>query len=150
MYRVLLSVVTLTFGLALAQPVTSPEQYFGFRIGADKKLARYDKIVEYLRKVAEQSDRVRIRTVGPTTQGNPFVVLEISSAENIRNLDRLKALQRKLYFQAARPQLPSATRFSVRLKRSYSSRTASTRRKSARLKWCWNWFTVSPRTILPG
>lgn len=89
--------------MAFAQPVTSPEQYFGFRIGADKKLARYDKIVEYLRKVAEQSDRVRIRTVGPTTQGNLFVVLEISSAENIRNLDRFKALQRKLYFQGGAP-----------------------------------------------
>src|SRR5271166_3793284 len=103
MHRVLLSLIALISGVAFAQPVTSPEQYFGFRIGADKKLARYDKIVEYLRNVAEQTDRVRIRTVGPTTQGNPFVVLEISSAENIRNLDRFKALQRKLYFQGGAP-----------------------------------------------
>src|ERR1017187_7685281 len=90
-------------GLAFAEPVTSPEQYFGFRIGSDKKLARYDKIVDYLKKVEEQSDRVRIRTIGPTTQGNPFVILEISSAENIRNLDRYKTMERKLYFQGGAP-----------------------------------------------
>ena len=31
----------------LAQSVPSPEQYFGFRIGADGELARYPKILEY-------------------------------------------------------------------------------------------------------
>jgi len=94
----------------LAQP--APEDYFGFKIGADRKLARYDKIVEYLKVVAAQSDRVRLRTIGPTTNGNPFVIVEISSPENIRNLDRLKSLERKLYFQGGAPPKPSAIRSS--------------------------------------
>ena len=101
--RILLALAWLIPGVAFAESIPSPEQYFGFRIGSDKKLARYDKIVEYLKKVAEQSDRVRIRTIGPTTQGNPFVVVEVSSAENIRNLDRYKAMERKLYFQGGAP-----------------------------------------------
>ncbi len=88
------------FAAALpAQSIQTPEDYFGFKIGADRKLARYDKIVDYFTAIAAHSDRVRIRTVGPTTNGNPFVIVEISSAENIRNLDHLKALERKLYFQ---------------------------------------------------
>jgi hypothetical protein len=86
-----------------AQAIPAPEDYFGFKIGADRKLARYDKIVEYFKTIAAQSDRVRVRTIGPTTNGNPFVVVEISSAENIRNLDHLKALERKLYFQGGPP-----------------------------------------------
>ena len=28
-------------------PVTSPEKFFGFQLGADRKMARWDKIVEY-------------------------------------------------------------------------------------------------------
>src|SRR5580698_3651252 len=101
--RPLLASVFLLALLAPAQSIPTPEQFFGFRIGTDKKLARYDKIVEYLHAVADHSDRVRIRTVGPTTEGNPFVILEISSAENIKNLDHLKQLQRKLYFQGGAP-----------------------------------------------
>src|SRR5690242_19226204 len=86
-----------------ADAIPTPEQFFGFKIGADKKLARWDKIVEYFTKIAASSDRVRIHTLGPTTNGNPFVMLEISSAENIKNLDHFKALERKLYFQGGAP-----------------------------------------------
>ncbi len=88
---------------ATGQSVPTPEQFFGFKIGADRKLARYDKIVEYLHKLADQTARVRVETVGPTTQGNPFVIVEVSSEENTRHLDRYKALERKLYFQGGAP-----------------------------------------------
>jgi hypothetical protein len=93
----------LAAGCLAAQTIPTPEDFFGFKIGADRKLARYDKIVDYFQKIADQSPRVRMRTVGKTTSGNPFVILEISSPENIRNLDRLKQLQRKLYFQGGAP-----------------------------------------------
>jgi hypothetical protein len=83
--------------------VPTPEQYFGFKMGTDKKLARYDKIVDYFQVLAQQTDRVHYRNLGPTTQGHPFALLEISSAENLKNLDHLKALERKLYFQGGAP-----------------------------------------------
>jgi hypothetical protein len=98
-----LSLVLFIASLAGGQALPAPEQFFGFKIGADKKLARYDKIVEYLQKIAAQSGRVKVRTLGPTTQNNPFVIVEISSEENIRNLDRYKSLERKLYFQGGAP-----------------------------------------------
>src|SRR5581483_2200168 len=90
-------------GVLGAQAIPTPEDFFGFKVGADRKLARYDKIVEYFQKIAASSDRVRMRELGKTTNGNPFVLLEISSAENIKNLDHLKQLQRKLYFQGGAP-----------------------------------------------
>src|SRR5262249_55404769 len=89
--------------LAMTAAVQTPEQYFGFRIGSDRKLVRWDKIVEYLKAIANQTDRVKFRNLGPTTNGNPFILLEISSAENLRSLDRIKALERKLYFQDGAP-----------------------------------------------
>jgi len=76
----------LTLAAIAHAAVPSPEQYFGFRIGTDKKLARWDKIVFYLQEVAGQSDRIRFRNLGQTTLGNPFVLLEISSAANLKNL----------------------------------------------------------------
>ena len=99
---------------AQSQALQTPEQYFGFRIGSDNKLARWDKIVEYMKLVSSGSDRVRVRELGKTTNGNPFLLLEISSPDTLKNLDRYKQMQRKLYFQGGGPQTPSATRSSGR------------------------------------
>ncbi len=93
--------------IALVAPamgaIPSPEQYFGFRMGTDRKLARYDKIVQYFQLIAEQSGRVRFHNLGPTTQNHPFALLEISSENNLKNIDHLKELERKLYFQGGPP-----------------------------------------------
>jgi hypothetical protein len=88
-----------------AQPgsLATPEQFFGFRIGADNKLARWDKIVDYMKQAANVSDRVHLRELGRTTNDNPFIALEISSADTLKNLDRYKQMERKLYFQDGAP-----------------------------------------------
>ena len=83
--------------------IPTPEAYFGFKIGADQKLARWDKIVAYFQEVAKGSDRVRYRDLGKTTNGNPFVVLEIASPATLKDLDRHKKLARRLYFQDGVP-----------------------------------------------
>jgi hypothetical protein len=85
------------------QALPTPEQFFGFRIGSDNKLARWDKIVEYMKQVAGATDRVRFRELGRTTNDNPFIALEISSPDTLKNLDRYKQLERKLYFQGGTP-----------------------------------------------
>jgi len=86
-----------------AGEIPAPEKFLGFRVGEDKKLARWDKIVEYMRIVAGSSDRVRLTELGKTTNNNPFILLEISSADTIKNLDRYKQLERRLYFQGGSP-----------------------------------------------
>lgn len=98
-----LAVLSILGAGMVSAAVQAPEQYFGFKIGADKKLVRYDKAIEYFQKIASESDRVRYRNLGPTTSGNPFVMLEISSAENLKKLERIKNLEKKLYFQGGAP-----------------------------------------------
>jgi hypothetical protein len=83
--------------------VAAPQQFFGFRIGSENKLARWDKIVDYMRQVAEATDRVRVRELGKSTNDNPFIALEISSPETLKNLDRYKQLERRLYFRDGSP-----------------------------------------------
>jgi hypothetical protein len=102
----LLAVVSLARApepLAAAGGVPAPEQFIGFKVGTDTKLARWDRIVEYMKAVASTSDRVRLRELGKTNNGNPFVMLEISAPETLKNLDRYKQLERKLYFQNGAP-----------------------------------------------
>ena len=72
-------------GLA-AQALPSPESHFGFAMGTDEKLARWDGILEYFEILADGSDRVRVDTLGPTTLGNPFITVTLSSAANLARL----------------------------------------------------------------
>ena len=103
MKRLLAPALLVLASLPTQAAVPTPEAFFGFRIGSDKKLARWDKIVEYMHAVAAASDRVRVRDLGPTTLNNPFLAVEISSAETLRKLDYYKGLERKLYFQGGAP-----------------------------------------------
>ena len=81
----------------------TPEQFAGHRIGADNKLVRWDRIVDYMTLVSKSSDRVRLRELGKSTNGEPFIALEISAPATLKDLDRYKALERKLYFQGGAP-----------------------------------------------
>ena len=79
-----------------AQSVPSPEEHFGFPMGTDQKLARWDGIVEYIGRVAEASNRVRVDTLGSSTLGNPFVVVTMSAPENLARLDAIRAASARL------------------------------------------------------
>lgn len=68
----------------------SPEEYFGFRMGADRRLARWDKIVEYFQMLEKVSDRIKVVELGKTTEGNPFILAIITSPENFENLDEIR------------------------------------------------------------
>ena len=92
-----------TFVPSAAGSLQTPEQFLGFKVGADNKLVRWDKIVEYMKLAAANSDRVRFRELGKTSDSNPFIALEISSPDTLKNLDRYKQLERKLYFQGGAP-----------------------------------------------
>ncbi len=84
-----------------AQQLPAPEQYLGFRVGTDKKLASWPQVVEYMRMASRASDRVKFEEVGKSTLGNPFVLLTISSPKNLARLDQIKADQRKLAYPYA-------------------------------------------------
>ena len=89
----LLFLATLTIpALGLAQDIPSPEDFFGFQMGADRKLARWDKLVEYYDLLDERSDRIQVVHMGESTLGNPFLSIFISSPENLARLDELKRL----------------------------------------------------------
>lgn len=77
---------------APAQEITPPKDFFGFEMGADRELARWDKIVEYFEYLDDQSDRMQVVDLGPSTEGHPYLLVIISSAENMRRLERLRLI----------------------------------------------------------
>jgi hypothetical protein len=87
------AIIGLLLQGGVAQP---PEQYFGFKIGADGELARYPKIVEYLQHLAKATNRVKFEELGKTTMGNPYVLATISAPENLAKLNRLVEINRRL------------------------------------------------------
>jgi hypothetical protein len=82
---------------AFAQEITTPEKFFGFQLGADKKMARWDKIVEYYGVLEKQSGgRMKVINMGPTSEGNPFLMVIITSPANLAKLDRLREVNLRL------------------------------------------------------
>jgi Zinc carboxypeptidase len=81
---------------AAAPAIPTPDQYFGFHIGADGRLATWDKMVPYFKQIADKSPKVNYEEIGRTTQDNPYVMLTISSKKNLDNLDRLVEINQRL------------------------------------------------------
>jgi hypothetical protein len=90
-----LAFLLLLVPLAAAGPPT-PDSVFGFRPGADYKLATYDQSVEYFRKVAAASKYVRLVDAGKTTQGRTMYFALVSSPDNLAKIDRYRDIARRL------------------------------------------------------
>ncbi len=74
-----------------------PEKFFGFQLGSDRKIARWDKITDYFHLLETQSGgKMQVVNMGPTTMGNPFLLAIISSPKNLANLERLRQANAKI------------------------------------------------------
>ena len=79
-----------------ARGVPTPESVFGFKPGADYKLATYDQSIEYFKKLAAASKYVRLVEAGLTSEGRVMYFALISSPENLSRVDRYREINRRL------------------------------------------------------
>ncbi len=93
--RFLSAVLLLAVARAIAA-VPPPESHFGHKIGADRTVLDWSKVVEYFRRLEKSSDRIRVEELGKTTEGRPFVLATIAAPETLRNLDRYRDIQARL------------------------------------------------------
>jgi hypothetical protein len=90
--------------------VFSPRSVLGFTPGDDRTIADWKQITNYFTRLGS-SNRVRVQTIGQSTLGRPLIAAFISAPENIRNLEKYKAIQtrladpRKVLSDAERDQL---------------------------------------------
>jgi uncharacterized membrane protein YgcG len=92
-----LLVLTLLAGSLGAQGrLTSPKEFFGFDVGADYQLVNYTKYVQYFERLARESPRMDLDTIGRTEEGRPQLMAIVSSPENIRNKERYRRISEQL------------------------------------------------------
>jgi hypothetical protein len=76
--------------------LTSPKEHFGFNIGDDYQLANYTQYEAYLKKLAKQSDRMKLVEMGKSAEGRTMYLAIITSPENQKRLERYKEISRRL------------------------------------------------------
>src|SRR5580704_7821796 len=89
----------LFWGAAAAQSprkLTSPKEALGFNLGDDYQVANYTQLEKYWKKLAAESDRMKLVDIGATAEGRRQYMAIVSSPENLRNLDRYKDIARRL------------------------------------------------------
>jgi hypothetical protein len=97
-----------TFAIAQSSSeIRSPESVFGFVPGSDRQLMDYGELVDYLLDLSAASDRIEMRKVGTSPLGRTMYVAFISAPENLKRLDELQEINRRL---ALDPAIPSDER----------------------------------------
>jgi hypothetical protein len=91
-----LLLVSLSVSAQVPAPLPTPESHFGHRMGVDRELLDWDKVVSYFQALAKSSDKIRVEELGKTAEGRPFIALTISAPETLRNLDHYREIQAKL------------------------------------------------------
>jgi len=96
MVRLRYALVALLVSAATAAAVTPPKDALGFNFGDDYQVANYTQLETYWKKLAAESDRMKLVDIGATAEGRRQYMAIVSSAENIRHLDRYKEIARRL------------------------------------------------------
>ncbi|QYM79593.1 hypothetical protein K0B96_02955 [Horticoccus luteus] len=81
---------------AVAAPLVSPREHFGFAIGDDYQLATYTQTEAYFKKLAAASDRMRLVDIGRTEEGRTQWMVIMSSPANLQRLDRYREISERL------------------------------------------------------
>ncbi|MES2417627.1 MAG: M14 metallopeptidase family protein [Bacteroidota bacterium] len=81
---------------SVAQNIPTPKEHFGFNIGDDYQLANYTQTEAYFKKLAATSNRVKLVDIGKTEEGRSQYMLIVSSPENLKNLEKYKAISQRM------------------------------------------------------
>ncbi len=93
---VTLLAVAFLLPAALSAQVPTPESVLGYPVGSDFELANYEQSLDYFQRLDAASDRIELREVGRTSFGRPWYIALISSADNLRNVERYREIARTL------------------------------------------------------
>jgi hypothetical protein len=76
--------------------LTTPKDHFGFNIGDDYHLANYTQYEAYLKRLDQESDRMKVLEMGKSAEGRTMYLAIITSPENHKKLDRYREISRRL------------------------------------------------------
>lgn len=95
--RALLSATALALvPLGAGAQVAAPDRFFKQPIGSDYYLANYAEYEAYLKKIAGESDRIRLLDIGKSAEGRTMWMAIVSSPANLARLDEYRNTAEKL------------------------------------------------------
>ena len=93
---VLVLLVGLSAGAQTAPKITTSKEALGFNLGDDYQVANYTQLEAWWKKLATESDRMKLVDIGPTAEGRRQYMAIITSPENLKKLDHYKEISRRL------------------------------------------------------
>jgi hypothetical protein len=88
--------VAASASLSAQARIPTPESVVGFAPGAEHTLATYDQTIEYFKKLDAASDKMQLVEAGTSTQGRTYYFALISTAANLKKVDRYREIARRL------------------------------------------------------
>lgn len=89
-------------GMSYNESIATPKSVLGVSLG--EQHLRHDQLVKYITKLAQQSNRIQLTSMGHSYQHRDQLLLTISSPENLANLDTiLNNRDRKNYVAGDEP-----------------------------------------------
>src|ERR1700722_20820489 len=79
-----------------APKITTPKEALGFNLGDDYQMATYSQLETYWKKIATESDRMKLVDIGLTAEGRHKWMAVISSPSNIKNLSHYQQISQCL------------------------------------------------------
>jgi hypothetical protein len=76
--------------------VPSPEAVLGFRVGEPGRIATWDEVHGYFRRLAAASDHVSLEEIGRSVLGRPMLMAVITSPGNHGRLEEIRAGQARV------------------------------------------------------
>jgi hypothetical protein len=80
--------------VALNPDIPTPESVLGWQVG--EWHVSHDRLVQYMRTLAEASDRIQIQTTGYTHEMRPLLLLTITHPSNMGRLEQIKQQRQQL------------------------------------------------------
>ena len=91
-----IGLLILFFASSYLVAQTSPEEFLGHKVGADHKLADYDQILAYFKKLDSESEKIKVLTIGESVLKKPMILAVITAEENMARLDEYKSITKRL------------------------------------------------------
>src|ERR1035438_1202557 len=79
-----------------APKITTPTEALGFNIGDDYQVANYTQLEAWWKKLAAESPRMKLESIGKTEEGRDQWMAIVTSPENMKQLARYKQIAAKL------------------------------------------------------
>ncbi len=76
--------------------ITTPKDALGFNLGDDYMVANYTQLEAYWKKLATESDRMKLVDIGLTSENRHQYMAIFSSPENMKKLDHYKEISQRL------------------------------------------------------